>query len=446
MSIVFGILVLGIVVLIHEFGHFLIARLFGVRVEKFSIGFGPSLIARRIGDTVYAISAVPLGGYVKMAGEHVGEEGATGAPDEFLSQHWAKRVAIVVAGPLANLVLAVVANCLVGIIGYQVSTPPNLIDQVASSAQVAGFLPGDRVTAVAGRPIETWHGFMVALDEARPGEAIAVTVERPAGAATLTIPAGEAAAIGAALTPRAESVVGNVAPGMPADQAGLKAGDRVVQVDGVPVSTWEEMRKIINARPDAEVRLEFERSGRRLTTTARTLAQKDPETGQRIGVIGITLPAVTVTMPPGEALRTGFLQTWDMVRATYSGFAELVRAPQEAVRQVAGPITIAQIAGDSVVGAPGTLLIRVAFISVALMALNLLPIPILDGGHAFLFLIEGLRGRRVSERAQLAFQKVGLVVIGSLIVFSLVNDSLRLVERVRARHDLNQQVPASQSP
>ncbi len=446
MTVVFGIIVLGIVVLVHEFGHFIVARGFGVRVEKFSIGFGPALVARRIGETVYAISAVPLGGYVKMAGEQLDEEGKTGAPDEFMSQHWAKRLGIVVAGPLANLALAVVANCFVGIVGYQVSTPPAVVDQAAEAAAVAGFLPGDQITAVGPRAVDTWHGLMVALDEAPGDKPIAITVRRPAGDVSIVVPARDLDAVVAALTPRAESIVGDVAPGMPADQAGLKAGDRIVAVDGVPVSTWEEMRILINGRPDEAVRLEFERDGRHLTTTARPLAQMDEETGERYGVIGITLPAVTVTLPLREAVSTGLLQTMGMVRATYRGFVDLVSAPQRAVRQVAGPITIAQIAGDSIVGAPGTLLIRVAFISVALMALNLLPIPILDGGHAFLFLVEGLSGRRVSERSQLAFQKVGLVVIGSLIIFSLVNDSLRLVERVRARHELNQQAPADRSP
>jgi regulator of sigma E protease len=158
------------------------------------------------------------------------------------------------------------------------------------------------------------------------------------------------------------------------------------------------------------------------------------------------LPSVTVTLPPGEALKAGLEQTWAMVKATYKGFGDLVTKPRQAMRQVAGPITIAQIAGDSVASAPGVLLIRMAFISVALMALNLLPIPILDGGHGLLFLIEGLRGSPVSLKAQLAFQKVGLVVIGSLVVFSLFNDSMRLVERWRSHHDLQEQAPAAESP
>ena len=227
---------------------------------------------------------------------------------------------------------------------------------------------------------------------------------------------------------------------------GATGRDRVVKVDGVAVSTWEEMRKLINKRPDEKVELEFERAGQRYTAAVRTIAQKDEETGELIGVIGVTLPTVTVTMPPGEAIQPGFLQTLHTVGITYRGFADLVSSPQQAARQVAGPITIAQIAGSSAQRGSGRLLYFIAFISVALMALNLLPIPVLDGGHAFFFLIEGLRGRRLSDRSQLMFQKVGLVLIGGLIVFSVANDAIRQFERARGRQELDRQAPASQSP
>jgi regulator of sigma E protease len=445
MSFVLGLIVLGVVVLIHELGHFLAARSFGIRVEKFSIGFGPALLQRRVGDTVYAISAIPLGGYVKMAGEHP-EEGREGAPDEFLSKHWAQRFVVVVAGPLMNLVLAVVANCLVGIVGYQVSTPPNIVDRVGPKSAELGFAPGDRIVSAAGSPVTTWHGFMSALEAAKPGETVPVKVDRGGEVVELAVPQSALAAIAEDLEARADPVIGEVAPGMPAFQANLRRGDRIVSVNGQPVATWDDMRAIINARPDEEVEIAFERDGKPLTTRIRTLAQNDPTTGKKIGVIGITLPSVSVTLPPGEAIAAGLEQTWAMVGATYRGFVDLVAEPRQAARQVAGPITIAQIAGDSVVGAPGVLLIRMAFISVALMALNLLPIPILDGGHALLFLIEGLRGSPVSLKAQMAFQKVGLVFIGFLVVFSIVNDSMRLVERVRSHRDLKQQVPATGSP
>jgi len=444
MQIGLGILVLGVVVLWHEFGHFIAARAFGIRVEKFSIGFGPVLLSRQVGDTLYAISAIPLGGYVKMAGEHP-EERHVEAPDEFLAKHWAKRFVVVVAGPLMNLVLAVVANCLVGIVGYQISTPPSTVDTVGPKAAAVGFAPGDRIAQVGGKSVETWHAFLTEVDAADAERPLPVQVDRAGAPAEVVVPAGQAAAIAAELSPRAEPVVGEVAPGMPAYQANLKRGDRIVSVAGIPVETWDGMRGIINGRPDEELEVVFDRDGQRLKTRLRTLAQED-EGGKRIGIIGITLPSVTVTLPPGQALKAGLEQTWAMVKATYKGFGDLVTKPRQAMRQVAGPITIAQIAGDSVASAPGVLLIRMAFISVALMALNLLPIPILDGGHGLLFLIEGLRGSPVSLRSQLAFQKVGLVVIGSLVVFSLFNDSMRLVERWRSHHDLQEQAPAAESP
>lgn len=443
MSVLLGLLILDILVFVHELGHFLVAKAFGVRVEKFSIGFGPVLLSKSMGGTLYALSAIPLGGFVKMAGEHPDEPDRAGAPDELLSKHWAKRLAIVVAGPLANLALALVANCLVGVFGFEVSTQPNVVDTAGPEAAAIGFMPGDRIVGVDKDPVGSWHEFAVALDAKGSGDTAEVRVKRADGSeATLVIPAGAADPVLTALSARTEPVVGEVAPGMPAFQAGLRAGDRVIAVNGTPVATWDAMREIVNAHPGEEVRLDFVRDGRKFTSQLRTMSSKDPTTGKVIGIIGITLPTVTVAIGPRESLVAGLGQTVGMVALTYKGLWELVTKPRDAVRQVAGPITIAQIAGDTRgVRAPGVLLTRAAWISIALMAMNLLPIPILDGGHGLFCIIEGLRGSPVSIRRQLAFQRVGLVVLGSLVVFALVNDSLRLVERARAKHKLENQEP-----
>lgn len=452
MNVVFGLIVLGVLVIVHELGHFLAAKSFGVRVEKFSIGFGPAVLARRIGDTVYAISAIPLGGFVKMAGEHPeekeGEEGEAGRgphPDEFLAQHWLKRLVIVVAGPLMNLALALVANCLVGVFGYEVSRQPNVVDRAEPEAAAMGFLPGDRIVGVGSTSIESWHDFALALDAVAPGEASEVRVERESGAVALAIPAGRAAGVAGALTPRAEPLVGDVAPGMPAFQAGLRSGDRVVAVNGTPVATWDAMREIVNAHPEEEIRLEFARDGQRFSTSARPVASEDPATHRTIGLIGVSPPSQLVTLGAGESILAGLSQTAGMVLVTYKGFWDLVTRPRDAMKQIAGPITIAQIAGESA-SRTGVLLTRAAFISVALMALNLLPIPILDGGTGLFCVIEGLRGKAVSLRSQYAAQKVGLVVLGSLLVFALVNDSLRVGERLRSRPKPVVEEPASGSP
>jgi len=447
MSILLGLLILDILVFVHELGHFLVAKAFGVRVEKFSIGFGPVLLSKSMGGTLYALSAIPLGGFVKMAGEHPDEPDRAGAPDELLSKHWAKRLAIVVAGPLANLVLALVFNCLVGVFGFEVSTQPNVVDTAGPEAAAIGFMPGDRIVGVDKTPVESWHEFAIALDAKHSGDTAEVRVERADGSqASVIVPASAAPQVLTSLSPRTEPVVGEVAPGMPAFQAGLRTGDRVIAVNGTPVATWDAMREVVNAHPGEEIRLDFMRDGRKFTSNLRTMASKDPTTGKVIGIIGITLPTVTVAIGPRESLMAGLSQTVGMVALTYKGFWELVTQPRDAVKQVAGPITIAQIAGYSGVRAPGVLLTRAAWISIALMAMNLLPIPILDGGHGLFCIIEGLRGSPVSIRRQLAFQKVGLVILGSLVVFALVNDSLRLVERARAKHKLENQEPGTGSP
>jgi regulator of sigma E protease len=447
MSVLLGLLILDVLVFVHELGHFLVAKACGVRVEKFSIGFGPVLLSKRIRGTLYALSAIPLGGFVKMAGENPDEPDRAGAPDELLSKHWAQRLAIVVAGPLANLVLALVFNCFVGLFGFEISTQPNVVDTAGPDAAAIGFMPGDRIVEIDKKPIGSWHEFAVALDGMDADESAEVKVERAGGSVSdFILPGGAAEKVLTALSPRTPPVVGEVAPGMPAFQAGLHSGDQVTAVNGIPVATWDAMREIVNAHPGEEIRLEFVRDGRKFTSHVRTMASKDPTTGKVIGIIGVTLPTVTVSIGPRESVMAGLSQTASMIALTYRGFWELLTQPRDAVRQVAGPITIAQIAGDSGVRAPGTLLTRAAWISIALMAMNLLPIPILDGGHGLFCIIEGLRGSPISIRRQLAFQKVGLVILGSLVVFALVNDSLRLVERARAKHKLEHQEPGTGSP
>lgn len=449
MNILLGLLILDILVFVHELGHFIAAKACGVRVEKFSIGFGPSLLSWRIGETVYALAAIPLGGFVKMAGENPEEQEVLRppAPDELRAQHWTRRLVIVLAGPLSNLAFGLVANCLVGVAGFEVSTQPNVIESAGPEAAAVGFLPGDRIVEVESKPITVWHEFAVAVADLGPDEEAEIRVERAAGAtATLRLPAAQAEKVLADLNPHTEPVVGEVAPGMPAYQAGLRRGDRVLAVNGTPVATWDAMRELVNAHPDEEIRLDFERDGRRLTATLRPIGSRDAGKGRKVGIIGITLPTITMTLRPGESVVAGLNQTLGMIALTYRGLWELISRPREAVRQVAGPITIAQIAGDSGLKSLGVLLTRAAWISIALMTMNLLPIPILDGGHGLIYLIEGLRGREVSMRSQLMFQKVGLVILGSLVIFTLVNDSLRVAERWRAKQKLEQQEPSAESP
>ncbi len=446
MKLVLGLAFLGVLVVFHELGHFLVARAFGIRVERFSVGFGKSLLKWQRGDTTWSFAAVPLGGYVRMAGEHPDDENCTGAPDEFMSKIWWQRFCVVVAGPLANLVFALLAFSLIGLVGIPIPLQSTQVELVDEAALAAGFLPGDQIEAVDGVSVDNWYNFQLEVQDALDGaEVIAVTVTRAAAELDLELERSAIPAALAGMQPWAAPKIGRVAIGNPAYQAGLRDGDRVVVIDGEPVSSWNEMRERIISRPNEDIPLTIERDGVELEVEVHSLAQEDA-TGQMIGLIGITMdtPNRRFTLPLGESIREGVRNTGRWIVLAYSGLWRLVSDFSEAKNNIAGPITIVHLAGSS--AGPSEALNLLAVISIFLMTINLLPIPILDGGHALFCLIEGVRGGPLTMRSQLAMQKVGLVVIGSLLVLALWNDTRRGAERLSSVRRLERQATTTEQP
>ncbi|MGD8394661.1 MAG: RIP metalloprotease RseP [Candidatus Eiseniibacteriota bacterium] len=438
-QIAIGLFFLSVLVVFHELGHFLVARGFGVRVDRFSVGFGKSLVQWRRGPTTWSIAAVPLGGYVRMAGEHPDDEGLSGAPDEFLSKPWWQRLLIVVAGPAANLVFATIAFCLIGVVGIDVPLQDALIETVGPPARAAGFRPGDDIVAVGNTQVDSWYDFQVALGEQiDAGAAPAITVARNGKQQVIELTAEKASDVIGALDIWVAPVIGRVPIGNPAYQAGVRSGDRVVAVDGEPIDSWNAMRVAIESRPDQDVELDIERDGRRLAVNVHTLSQEG-EDGQAVGRIGIVQDSPTrrVTLPLAESVEDGLMRTRFWTGFVYSSLLTLVTDISSVKDNVAGPITIVQIAGSTL--RPAELLRFLAIISISLMAINLLPIPILDGGHALFCVIEGVRGAPLEMRTQLAFQKVGLVIIGTLLIMAVFNDVRRGWERFSSVQRLEQQ-------
>lgn len=433
-----GILLLGIVIFVHELGHFLAAKWRGVRVLRFSLGFGPAMFKFVSGETEYRLSWIPLGGYVQMAGDSPGEGGEMpDRPDEYLSHPWYGRIIIAAAGPFANLVTAFVVLTIVLITGVSYVDFPNQVGATPDSsfAYQRGIREGDRITKVGNQAVESWLAIFLANEKQPANRPMQLEVARGGSSIPIALTAEQRRPLFASLhRPTQLPVIGNVITGMPAYKAGLKEGDRILAVNGHPVSTWEELPDSFQGQVDKLVPLKVLRDDREITVTVKPIDPSGKRDGQE-GRIGIEPPLQATYVhryPFGEALWGGLLGTGEAIASVYGGMWITFTRPLYYREYLGGPIFIAQAAQEQAKRGADNFLRFLATINIAIMAFNLLPIPILDGGHILLALIQAVRRRAISARGYLRFQKVGLVVVGSLLIFILANDPLRLVQRQRA--------------
>lgn len=451
-----AVLLLGVVIFVHELGHFLAAKWRGVRVLKFSLGFGPRLVGFTRGGTEYRISWVPLGGYVQMAGDTPGEDGTmpAGGPEEFLSHPWHGRFLIALAGPMANLVTAFVVFTLVGLVGY--STPDNVsvLGPMAdtTAAYRYGLREGDRIVQVGSQPVSSWIAMGVAEGKHPKDQPITLRVERGGRTFDVILSRAERVPVLSGLRPPpTPPVVGSVKVGMPAYKAGLKEGDRITTIDGNPIRAWEDIPKSLRGAVDRPVRIEVLRDGRARQIVVTPMNPEGRRSGN--GLIGIAPPRVLVykeRLGPLEAVVSGARLTGFAIAQVYGGFALLVKRPLYYGEYVGGPLFIIQAAGEQAREGLDAYLQFLALINIAIMAFNLLPLPVLDGGHMLLALVEGIRRQALSARAYLRFQKVGLVVLGTLFVVILAHDPFRVFQRFRALDQPSapapQETPIAPSP
>jgi len=446
------IVAIGVMVTVHEYGHYWVARRCGVRVLRFSIGFGRALwrrVSPRTG-TEWVIAALPLGGYVKMLDEREGEVDPAERHLAFNNQGVGARSAIVVAGPLVNVLLAVVAYAAMFLIGVQGVTPIVGGADAGSPAAAAGFRDGDRIVAVDGRDTPTWSEVRLALLDqglGRGDKPLPVTVSRPDGErATRQLDASsvslkdEAADPVASLgfqrwLPDLSARITGVVPDSPAAAAGFKPGDVVQQADGTAIADWGAWVDYVRAHPGQPIQTVVRRDGG--TTTITVTPEAHQVGGEKIGRIGAYGPKIsksdrdrmftTVRYGPLDALGHGLSKTWDVTQLTVRVLAGLVTG-QASLSNISGPISIAQYAGESAQIGLATYLGFIALISVSIGILNLLPIPVLDGGHLLYYVIEAIKGRPVSDRVQALGQQVGIVLLAGLMALALYNDLLRLVQ------------------
>ena len=440
------VIVIGILILVHELGHFLVARWTGVGVERFSIGFGPVLVRWRGKETEYCLSAIPMGGYVKMVGEENPLEGG-GSPDYdpkkafALKPLWA-RFLIVFAGPAMNFVLAAaIFTVILATLGRPVW--PAIVGRVAEDgpAAAARLQPGDTVASVDGRQIAFWEELYRAIITSQ-GRPLRLAVVRDGARRDVEVTPRRITVrdpifkeereewdlgIGPQLTPQ----IGAVTSGSPAERAALRPGDTVIGVAGQPVFTPDELTQAIQKRGGQTFEIVVQREGKPVTlhVTATTVKEKSP-TGQdlevgRIGVVIVMRAVRYERYNPVAAVGYGAAETWDKTVLTAKGLWKLATM-QLPLSNLGGPIQIAAEGERQRREGLPSLAFFTAVISVNLAVLNLLPVPMLDGGHLLFFVIEGILGRPVSLKKREAAQQLGLVLLLLLMVFAIYNDLVRI--------------------
>lgn len=429
-SIISVVIVLGIMILVHEWGHFIAARLFGVRVEIFSFGFGPRVWGRRRGPTDYRVSALPLGGYVKMAGDNPSEERA-GAPDEFLSRPRWQRAIIAVAGPVMNIFVSValIWGMFVTVgVPYQayLSHPAQVVATPKDSeAARAGIQPGDRIVEIVGVMTPTWEQVYDQVGKVAPGSELKLLLERQGRSVELSLRATDPQDVTSALGyPAIPPVVDQVFPGMPADQAGLRRDDVILSINDQPIATWPQCSEIIRHSNGQPLEMVVQRGDSRVHLRMRAI-QPRRDANWQIGMLPrleTEYRHVSFVAGMRHAVEVNIASTRLLISTVGQLFVGKV-----SLKQMQSIIGIAHETGAAVKRGPLDLIQLMAVLSLNLGVLNLLPIPILDGGHILMLTLEGLIRRDFSVTVKERFVQVGLVFL--LVIFAIVmyNDVLRLL-------------------
>lgn len=440
--------VLGVLIVVHEFGHYLVARIAGVKVLRFSVGFGRPLWSRRLGSdgTEFSIGAFPIGGYVKMLDEREGRVAPEELHRSFNRKSVWRRMAIVAAGPMANLLLAVVLFWALFVSGTDELKPIFGKPFVGSPAELAGIQHGEQVLRVAGEPIRTWQEMRWSLLR-RAVDQGAVELEvinerNEVAIRRLEVKAAKAdgwqgdALEKLGLTvfrPRIPPVIGSVIPGSPAEDAGLRQGDVIVQIADTVVTTWTDVVRRVRESPEVSISLLVERNGESLSVTVTP--ERTFERGAVFGRIGASVDEsgadldallVRVSYDPVVSLQKAVSETWDKSVFSLQMIGKMITG-DISLRNISGPVTIADYAGQSAKLGLGYYLKFLALVSISLAVLNLLPVPILDGGHLLYYVLEIIRRKPLSDRAMEIGQQVGMALMLMLMALAFYNDVNRLI-------------------
>jgi regulator of sigma E protease len=429
------VFVLGVLVFVHELGHFLAAKRVGIRVLKFQLGFNPTVVSFRRGDTEYSIGALPLGGYVKMAGENP-EDARTGRSDEFLSKSKWERLQVLIMGPVMNIALALVLTAVVAYQGvekgaYEDQPPVVGVVTPDSVAARSDIKVGDRIVSDGGRPVSTWEQFLMAVGT-KPDREIEIGLLRNGLEETRKVTPAvvrqsrmEFGDIG--VLPDVHPFVRSVQSGGAAEKAGLKTGDIVLLVDDQPITFNYHLKEAIAKHPEQQITLTILRGGERQNI------QATPARNGNEGLLGIGIGDETVKFKPGfgEAITYSVKKNWDWTKLIIKTLGGLFTR-ETSVKQLMGPVAIGQLSGDAAEQGWAQLFGLMAMISLNLGLLNLMPVPVLDGGHIAILGLEGLSRRDFSMRVKEKMLLAGFVLILMLMVTVIYNDLTRItwIERL----------------
>ncbi|WP_168395254.1 RIP metalloprotease RseP [Acinetobacter indicus] len=445
--IVAAILLLGPLIAIHEFGHYFVARKLGVKVLVYSIGFGPTVLkwTSKKSGIQYQLSALPLGGYVKMLDEREGNVAEKDQPFAFNRQHPWKRIAIVAAGPLINLVFAIVLFWILFLPSQeQLNTRVGKVLPQTPAAEV-NMQPGDRITAVDGTQVSTWEKLNFALvDRAGETGTIHIQANRDGQPQNFQLPIQDflkdqsqspLEVLGfTPYRPNIPAVVSKLSEDGAAIRQGMKEGDQILAIDGVVMKDWYDVVQVVQASPEKLLKIDVLRQDQRVQLEIMPQAKRD-NMGNTTGMLGVQSDPGKITIPeeykqtiqysPTEALMMAVDKTGQISSMILNSIVKMVRG-LIGLDNLSGPITIAKVAGQSAEMGWQTFISFMALMSVSLGILNLLPIPMLDGGHLVYYFIELIRGKPVSEQIQLVGLKIGMVLLGSMMLLALFNDFMRL--------------------